>query len=129
MGTGNEWLALGLVFGVLFTWLGILIALFSLPMARGEVHSCEYNYRPWQPKFVKAMSDEELDRVNQKGAKWMLVFSMFMVVLGLCAIIFGVMSIMNPIILALLAIIVLTTIIIAGSVYTFAFWRKTHKAK
>ena len=123
-----SWLAMGLIFGVLMTWFGILIAMICLPIARGEVKASEINYRPWAPKFVKAQSVEEADHINRQGAKWMLAYAAFMVILGFCAIALGIISIANPAILYLLAIIIITTIILGIYVYTFVYVRhKQHK--
>lgn len=123
----NSWLILGITYGILFTWIGFLVAILSLPMARGEVHSREYNYRPWQPGFIRSMPDEELDRLNQKGAKWVLAYALFLVVLGICSFISGATSIMNPMVLAIILTIVTVIMILSGLVYLFLYRRKASK--
>jgi len=128
MAIENSWLILGITFGVLFIWFGFIIALCSQPMARGVPGSWKYNYRPWQPKFVKAMTDEEHDKFSQKYAKWILVSSVFMIAVGLFAVICGVWSIMNPLILAFLWVIFLVIVILAAYVHMYVSRRKMHKA-
>lgn len=104
------------------------MAIASLPMARGVPGSWKYNYRPIQPKFVKAMTDEEHDKFSQKGAKWVFAFSIFVIALGLCAIISGVFSIMNPISIAFLLVILSTILVLAVYIHMYVSWRKMHKA-
>lgn len=127
--TGNPMLILGITFGILFTFFGIIIAIASLPMAKGVPGSWKNNYRPVQPKFIKDLSSEEHDKYSQTGGKLGIVLSIFMVVSGLCALFFGATSIMNPLIIAYVFIIVAIIIILAGYAYGYVFWRKTHKAK
>ena len=96
--------------------------------SQGELKASEINYRPWKPKFVKALSPEEADKISRQGAKWMLAYSAFMIILGFCAIALGIISIANPEILYLLAIIIIAAMILGVYAYTFVYVRrKQHK--
>lgn len=126
MDQAQAWLVMGLIFGILMIWFGILSAIVSMPMAKGQVRSRDYNYRPFRPLFQKwlGITDEMEDRVGRQGAKWMIAYSIFMIALGFCAIIFGLTSLGNPLILYILAIVVLAALMIGIYVYTIAIARR-----
>lgn len=128
MDTNKLWLVSGMAIGIIFIWFGILIAISSLPLARGKGHAREYNGQLWQPKFIRTMTDEEHDKISRKNAKWKIAFSLFMIAVGFSVIIIGALSIANPIIIAWIISIILLIMVPAAYGLMFLSWRKTHKA-
>lgn len=138
MDTGKLLIAMSFVIGILLMWLGGWTTLITLPVAKGELKAREINYRPWKPKFIRDMSNEEHDKISQDGAKLMLVFfltifvlgicSIILGILGICSIIFGVFTIINPVILLLLLGIGSPIVLLIIFVYTFVYKRKIRKA-
>lgn len=119
MDQSSVWLASGLVIGIILIWIGILVALISLPMAKGEVHSREYNYRPFQSKYIKSLPDEELDKINRKWAKWVIVWAIIMIAMGIIAMIFGIVNgigLYLPLIM-LVPVILIAIMAIASYIY------------
>ncbi len=126
MDPAKSWFLMGIVLGIVLIWFGFLLAIVSLPLAKGEVRSRDYNYRPFRKigqRLFGITADIE-DRVNRKAAKWMIAYAIFMVAMGFCSIIFGVMSIGNPLILYLLVIIVVIILIIVFSAYAITLARR-----
>jgi ABC-type antimicrobial peptide transport system permease subunit len=115
-------LALGLVLGIVFIWFGIILMLVSRPLARGEVHSRGYNYRPWQPKFVKKLTDDEADAVNKIFAKWAIACGGLMVLVGIAAMALGIQGQGQYIYLVIsLPIVALIALIIIAYAYVYRF--------
>lgn len=100
---------MGIILGIIMSWVGVIVFLASRPMAKGEMRSKEYNYRPWQPKFVKYLSDEEVDEINRRYAGYALYSGLLMSGCGVLAMILAVLGHSS---LALLAIAVPILLII-----------------
>jgi len=107
---------MGLILGIIMSWVGIILFLASRPLAKGEVRSKDYNYRPWQPKFVKALSDEEADAINRKYAGYAVGGGLLMSAGGILAII---LSVIGSGSLALLAVAVPILLIIGLALGAF----------
>ena len=99
-----------------------------MPLAMGKVHVRDYNGQLWQPKFLKTMPDEERDKIGQKNAKRMILFSMFIIAIGLGTILTGALSITNPLIITSIMIILLLLMVPVSYGLMFLSWRKMHKA-
>ena len=104
---------MGLVLGIVMSWVGIIVFLASRPLAKGEVRSKEYNYRPWRPKFVKALSDDEADALNRRFAGYAMYAGLLMTCCGVAAILLVVLGKSS---LALLAVAAPILIIIGLAV-------------
>jgi uncharacterized membrane protein HdeD (DUF308 family) len=100
MDQAQSWLVMGLVLGIILIWAGILLALFSMPLAKGQVRARDYNYRPLRPLFRKwfGMTDDVNDEAGRQGAKLTVAYSIFMVIPGVCSIFIGLASLGNPLI-------------------------------
>jgi len=85
-------LALGIVLGIIMIWVGVIIALASRPLANGEAKPRSYNYRPWQPKFVKRLSDEQVGMIGKKFARYAILCGILMIILGTISLILGVIG-------------------------------------
>lgn len=85
-------LALGIVLGIIMIWVGVIIALASRPLANGEANPRNYNYRPWQPKFVKRLSDEQVDMIGKKFARYAIWCGLLMIVLGIISLSLGIIG-------------------------------------
>ncbi len=48
MDPAKSWFLMGIVLGIVLIWFGFLLAIVSLPLAKGEVRSRDYNYRPFR---------------------------------------------------------------------------------
>jgi uncharacterized membrane protein HdeD (DUF308 family) len=126
MDPAKSWFLMGIVLGIVLIWFGFLLAIVSLPLAKGEVRSRDYNYRPFRKigqRLFGITADIE-DKVNRKAAKWMIAYAVFMAFMGVCSIIFGVMSIGNPLIPYLLALIVVIILMIGAYAYALALARR-----
>lgn len=121
-------LVLGLVFGIIFICFGVVIGGFSLPLAMGKVHARDYNGQLWQPKFLTTMPDKERDKMGQKNAKRMILFSVFIIAIGLGTILNGALSLINPMIFINIIIILLILIVPVAYGLMYLSWRKTHLA-
>ena len=99
-----------------------------MPLAMGKVHARDYNGQLWQPKFLKTMPDGERDKVGQKNAKRMILFSVFIIVIGLGTILAGAFSITNP--MVIISIMTILLLLMAPVAYGLMYlsWRKMHKA-
>jgi hypothetical protein len=138
MVTDKLLVAMSFVFGILLMWLGGWTTLVTLPMAKGELKPREVNYRPWKPKFIREMKNEEIDKINLDGAKLMLVVtlsifilgvcSIILGILGMCSIVFGGFTIFNPVIFLLLVGIGSPIVLLIIFVYLFIYKRKIRKA-
>ncbi len=132
------YVAMSFVFGILLMWLGGWTTLLTLPMAKGELKPREVNYRPWKPKFIREMKNEEIDKIDLDGAKLMLLvtLSIFVLgicstilgILGICSIIFGGFTIFNPVVFILLAGIGLPIAYLIISLYLYVYKRIIRKA-
>lgn len=82
-------LALGIVMGIIMIWFGIVLILASLPLAKGEANARGYNYRPWQPKFVKSLSDEQVNEIGKRQARYAIWAGLLMMASGFVSIVFA----------------------------------------
>ena len=83
---------MGIILGLVMAWVGIIVVLASRPMAKGEVRSREYNYRPWQPKFVKAITDEEADEINVRFAGYAVNSGILLSICGVLGLLLGIVG-------------------------------------
>jgi Flp pilus assembly protein TadB len=117
---------MGLILGIVMSWVGIIVFLASRPLAKGEVRSKDYNYRPWQPKFVKSLSDEEADAINRRYAGYAVSSGLLMSACGVAAIVLAVIGYGS---IALLAIAVPILLIIGLTLGAFVSAYNASKRK
>ncbi len=120
--------AFGLIIGIVMIWVGIILVLASLPLARGEANARTYNYRPWQPKFVKKLSDEEANMIGKKFAKYAIYAGFLMMLLGVVSIVLGTSGHEDIILLLLNLSVVLLLISILIS-YSYSYQVSKHGIK
>jgi hypothetical protein len=87
MDQSSAQLALGLIFGILFLWFGALVIMVSYPLTTGNIDPRKYNYRPWQPKWVKGLTDDQANKIGKRGGKWGVGLGITMVFIGLASLI------------------------------------------
>jgi hypothetical protein len=111
---------MGLILGIVMSWVGVILFLASRPLAKGEVRSKEYNYRPWQPKFVKSLSDDEVDALNRRYAGYALYSGLLMTGCGIVAIVLAALG-QGPFALLVIAlpILLLIGLILGAYVSTY----------
>ncbi len=80
--------AFGIVIGIVMIWMGVIIALASRAVLKGELTSRD-NYRPFNPKFVKKLTEKEADAVNRRFSKYLLGWAFLMMIGGVVAMILG----------------------------------------
>jgi uncharacterized membrane protein YedE/YeeE len=124
----KTWLVLGLIIGILMSWFGFIIALVSYPLATGQVRSRDYNYRPFK-QFTRrwtGVTDDISDEVNRKAAAWGVVLGILMALMGICAAVFGIFSIGNPMIFYIVIITLFVLFTLGVSIYAFVRVKKNN---
>ncbi|OPY33107.1 MAG: hypothetical protein A4E32_00780 [Methanomassiliicoccales archaeon PtaU1.Bin124] len=71
-----------LILGVVGIWIGFLLTMIGIFVRKGYMKAREYNYRPMMPKFMKEMSDEELESVNRRFVGHVIWVGLLMVLLS-----------------------------------------------
>jgi hypothetical protein len=89
MDQASAQLALGLIFGILLTWFGIITILVSYPLTKGDIDPRKYNYRPWQPKFIKELTDDQAKKIGKRDGKYGVGFGISLVFIGMASFILG----------------------------------------
>jgi hypothetical protein len=89
-------------------------------LVRGEVQARTYNYRPWQPKFVKKLTDEDANNIGKKHARYAICFALLMMLFGVASIILGATGLGDeiPFLLALSSVI---SFIFVIAVYAYIY--------
>ncbi len=99
-----------------------------MPVAIGKVRARDFNAQLWQPKFLTTMPDKEREETGQKNAKIMILFSAFIIAIGIGTILTGALSIINPLIITSIMALLLLLMVPAAYGLMYLSWRKTHKA-
>ncbi len=79
MVSSSAWIGGGLILGILMIWLGLVLVLVSLPLARGKVRAHEYSYRPIQ---IFKFTNEEKDRLGPASGKAGIVAGVLFILAG-----------------------------------------------
>jgi hypothetical protein len=132
MGSPDLLFGVCLIIGIVMVFLGALFIALCMPLASGRVRSRDYNYRP--SNLTKIMLDER-DMADRKASKWVIIWAVFVIAMGLGAIWIGLTKNSGPFNLStslmLLAfyvvpIVLLLLITIGAYAYIFISRRKQH---
>lgn len=132
MGSPDLLFAVCLIIGIVMVFLGALFIALCVPLASGRVRSRDYNYRPLN--LTKITLDER-DMADRKASKWVIVWAVFIIAMGLGAIWVGLTKNSGPFNLStnlmLLAfyvvpIVLLLLITIGAYAYILISRRKQH---
>jgi magnesium-transporting ATPase (P-type) len=86
MGSPDMLFGVCLIIGIVMVFLGALFIALCMPLASGRVRSRDYNNRPLN--LTKIMPDER-DMADRKASKWVIVWAVFVIAMGLGAIWIG----------------------------------------
>lgn len=132
MGSPDLLFGVCLIIGIVMVFLGILFIALCVPLASGRIRSRDYNYRPWG--LAKITLDER-DMADRKASKWVIVWAVFVIAMGLGAIRVGLTKNSGPFTLStdlmllafyIIPIVLLLLITIGAYVYIFITRRKQH---
>lgn len=120
MVSSNLWPGVSLVMGIIMIWIGILLILVSMPLAKGNVQASKYNYRPIQ---LYKISDEEKDRLGKPTAIASMAVAMLFVLAGLASIAIGATGNAGPVVMDLfLGTIVLAILALLGILFVSLYF-------
>ena len=117
MASANIWFGASLIFGIIMIWIGTLLMLTCIPLARGDVRASQYSYRPIQ---LYRLTDEERDRLGKPTAIASMAVAALFILSGLASIALGVTVNVGPAIMymflgtAVLAVLALLGILLVS---------------
>lgn len=123
----DQSLVLGLVLGIVILWLGIIVILVSYPLTKGTIDPRKYNYRPWQPKFVKELTDAKAKELGKRDGKLGVNLGILMILIGIASFILGLAG-QGFYTLYLLNIFVIVVLLLIFYVYARAYKDSKGKA-
>jgi Flp pilus assembly protein TadB len=108
-------------------WLGIIVILVSYPLTKGTIDPRKYNYRPWQPKFVKELTDAKAKELGKRDGKLGVNLGILMILIGIASFILGLAG-QGFYTLYLLNIFVIVVLLLIFYVYARAYKDSKGKA-
>ncbi|MDD1770853.1 MAG: hypothetical protein LUO79_07190 [Methanomassiliicoccales archaeon] len=94
-------LAFGIVIGIVMIWVGVIVGIASRAVIKGELTSKD-NYRPFQPKFVKKLTEQEADAINRRFSVYLLSWALSMILAGIASIFLGALNLGDYVLFVLL---------------------------